>query len=84
MDQHAAFRCLLGVVALCPDAGVLTEISGAKAFALGIVPKTQWHGGKVPSADQLTFLADQRLTVRVPDLHGHAQALALDLPAPHR
>ncbi|MNE06355.1 hypothetical protein D3C80_989420 [compost metagenome] len=84
VNDHAAFRRLFGIVALGPDTRELAEIGGMEALGLRVVPEAQGQRREMPGADQLAFFANQGMTIIVPDFHGHAQALALDLPAPHR
>ncbi|MNI78585.1 hypothetical protein D3C73_1349720 [compost metagenome] len=84
MDQPAAVGKLFGVVALGPDAGELAEVGSLELFAVGVVPQADGHRRKVPGTHQLAFFTNHRLTLVVPYLHGHAQALALDLATAHR
>ncbi|MCY1553986.1 hypothetical protein D9M68_905210 [compost metagenome] len=84
MDDQAAVGGFLGVVAVGPGAGEGIEIGVAELLAIRVVPEAHRHRREVPGADQFTLVAVQWLAGVVPDLDGHAQALALQLAAPHR
>ncbi|MNG03015.1 hypothetical protein D3C84_860750 [compost metagenome] len=84
MDQHPAVGQLFGVIALGPDPGELAEVRRAQLFPGGVIPQADRHGREMPGADQLAFLPDDSDPRIVPDLDGHAQALALDFPATNR
>ena len=87
VDDGAAVRSDLDVVAMAPHAGVAVVIRIAIAHVARIVPEADRHRRECARADELAANAlsfRQRVAVVVERSHGHPEKLALDLPAPHR
>ncbi|MCY1213578.1 hypothetical protein D9M72_253670 [compost metagenome] len=84
MDHQAAVRGFFGVVAVGPDTGKGFEVGRPELRPVRVVPEAHRHRREVPGADQFAFLAEYPPAVLVPHLGVHAQALALQLAAPHR
>ena len=85
VDDIAALFGLLGEVPMRPDAGKLAEVGAAELFAVRVPPEADGAGGEGAGADQFALFADgDRLAGFAPNLHRHAQPLALQLPGVNR
>ena len=84
LDDEAVVRRALHPIAVPPRAGEEGEIRVAVLRAVGIVPERDRHGRERPRADEFTGHAANRMSVGVPDVHGHAQSRALQFASPDR
>src|SRR5262249_57340263 len=83
VDHHAAVRGDLAPVTVAPDAGKFLEVGGAVLRAVRVVPEADRHRGEGPRAHELALLAAHGFALLVENIDGHAEALGLDLAAPH-
>ncbi len=69
---------------MAPDAGVLVEVGGAVALAVGVVPEAHRHRGHRPADHELAELADDLVAHRVEGGGVDREAAAGDLAAVDR
>ena len=77
-------RRALGPVAMAPCAVEVLEVGGTVLRTIGVIPERDGHARKRTCAHQFTGHADDGVAVRIPHLHRHAQAKALQFAAVDR
>ena len=84
VNNDAAVLGTLGEIPMRPHALELLEIRGAQLGAVRVVQEAHRARREGFRADQFALPTRQRGAVLVEDVHGHAEALALQLPGVHR
>ncbi len=84
IDDDAAVLGYLDIIPMQPDSWIHIEVSLSILGIVGIVPEINGHTWRGKSADKLTFVSCDRITLFIVSLHLHAKAAALEFRSINR